>query len=345
MQPASPLLLRPPGATWGGGTACSPFALVQGARGHDGIGVGSHTGGLGTSSWCIRDPDPAEGVPSAGPANRHATIIEGRQRGQDRRPQAWVIAKRRDVLGEYQGLRTKVSPVIPHQEFQLVPGQIGTRPALDPTDVIRAGEPIGQARPPLQRRDPALQEIADHVHRCQATHSQDLDPVQYGQELWREGWLGPPLLAVERGPLARQEEAVVGRGASNYPVAAPIFPPRTTKGGDVDYDWIWPRLKVVGTDVVPSLPELDQHEEVAEEGSAGGHTYEHLVDVDEDCCLEDGVGCEVLKLKPELLQQQQEEGRNQQHQPTRDVGGEQHELPDGEIAKGGSAGTDSSGEP
>jgi hypothetical protein len=34
--------------------------------------------------------------------------------------------------------------------------------------------------------------------------------------------------------------------------------------------------------VVPSLPGLDQHEEVAEERSAGSHTYEHLVEVDED---------------------------------------------------------------
>jgi hypothetical protein len=115
----------------------------------------------------------------------------------------------------------------------------------------------------------------------------------------------------------------------------PVFPPRTAKGGDVDDCWIWPRLEVVGTDVVPSLPRLDQHEEVAEEGSTGGHTYEHLAEVDEDGCLEDGVGREVLKLKPELLQQQQEEGRDRQRQPTGDVGGEHHELPVGEIAKGG----------
>jgi hypothetical protein len=54
--------------------------------------------------------------------------------------------------------------------------------------------------------------------------------------------------------------------------------------------------------VVPSLPGLDQCEEVAKEGSTGGHTYEHLTEVDEDGCLEDGVGHEVLKLKPELLQ-------------------------------------------
>jgi hypothetical protein len=105
------------------------------------------------------------GVPAAGLANRHAAVIEGRQCGQDRRPQAWVVTERRDILGEYQGFRDKSLPSNPsHQEFQLIPGQIGTPPTLDPTDVVRAGEPTGQARPPLQWRDPALQEIADHVH-------------------------------------------------------------------------------------------------------------------------------------------------------------------------------------
>jgi hypothetical protein len=58
--------------------------------------------------------------------------------------------------------------------------------------------------------------------------------------------------------------------------------------------------------VVPSLPGPGQHEKIAEEGSAGGHTYKHLAEVDENRCLEDGVGREVLKLKPELLQQQEE---------------------------------------
>jgi hypothetical protein len=48
--------------------------------------------------------------------------------------------------GSIRDSGTKVSPVIPpHQEFQLIQGQIGTRPALDPTDVVRAGEPAGQA--------------------------------------------------------------------------------------------------------------------------------------------------------------------------------------------------------
>jgi hypothetical protein len=108
-QPASSLLLRPPGATWGGGTgggaACSPFTLVQGVGGHGG-GARSHTGRLGASSWRIGDPDPVVGVPATGLTNRHAALVEGQQCGQDRRPQPWVVAERRDALGEDQGRRT-----------------------------------------------------------------------------------------------------------------------------------------------------------------------------------------------------------------------------------------------
>jgi hypothetical protein len=54
-----------------------------------------------------------EGVPAAGLANRHASVVEGRQRGQDRRPQASVIAERRDVMGEYQGFMDKSLPSNP----------------------------------------------------------------------------------------------------------------------------------------------------------------------------------------------------------------------------------------
>jgi hypothetical protein len=114
------------------------------------------------------------------------------------------------------------------------------------------------------------------VHRRQAAHSQALDPVQYRQELWQKGRLGPPQLAIERWPIARQDEAVVGLGIGNHPVTALVLPPCAAKGGDVDDGWILPCLEVVGTNVVPSLPGLDQHEEVTKEGSTGGHTYEHL---------------------------------------------------------------------
>jgi hypothetical protein len=92
-------------------------------------------------------------------------LIEGRQRGQDRSPQPWVVAKRRDALGEDQGLRDESFRSDPsHQDHQLVPRQVGARPALDPADVIRACEPAAQARSHLQRRDSALQEVTDHVH-------------------------------------------------------------------------------------------------------------------------------------------------------------------------------------
>jgi hypothetical protein len=118
------------------------------------------------------------GVPTAGLANRHVALVEGRQRGQDHRPQPWIIAERRDALGKDQGLRNEGLTSNPlHQDIQLVPGQVSPWPALDPADVVRAGEPVAQARPPLQRRDPALQEVADHVHRRQAARRQALDPV------------------------------------------------------------------------------------------------------------------------------------------------------------------------
>jgi hypothetical protein len=182
------------------------------------------------------------------------------------------------------------------------------------------------------------------VHRRQTTGCQGLDPIQYGQELRIQGWLGPPVLAVEGWSVARQDEAVVGFGAGDHLVGALVFPPCATEGGDVGYGRIRPRLKVVGTKMVPSLPRLDQHEEMAKEGSAGGHPYGHLAEVDEDGRLEDGVGRKVLKLEPKLLQQQQEERQDRQRQTAGEVGDEQHELPSSEIVEGNGAGTDPSGE-
>jgi hypothetical protein len=90
--------------------------------------------------------------------------------------------------------------------------------------------------------------------------------------------------------------------------------------------------------VILALPRPHQHEELAEKGSASHHSHKHLTEVDKDGHLENGVGCEVLELKPELLQQQQEEQRNRQRQPAEEIGNKEHELPSGEIAEGGSAG-------
>jgi hypothetical protein len=54
-------------------------------------------------------------------------------------------------------------------------------------------------------------------------------------------------------------------------------------------------------------------------------------------------GGEVLKLEAKLLQQQQEERRDRQRQPAGYVGGEQNELPGGEVTKGDGASADPPG--
>jgi hypothetical protein len=58
-----------------------------GGAGSSGGGAGSHADRLGASGRCVGNPDPVVGVPAAGLANRHASLVEGRQRGQDCRPQ------------------------------------------------------------------------------------------------------------------------------------------------------------------------------------------------------------------------------------------------------------------
>jgi hypothetical protein len=77
------------------------------------------------------------GVPAAGLANRHAALVEGRQRSQNRHPQPCVVAERRDALGEDQGLWNEGLTGNPlHQDIQLVLGQVSPWPALHPADVV-----------------------------------------------------------------------------------------------------------------------------------------------------------------------------------------------------------------
>jgi hypothetical protein len=71
-----------------------------GGAGSPGGGAGSHAGRLGASGRRVRVQDPTVGVSAAGLANRHAALVEGRQRGQNHRPQPCIIAERRDALGE-----------------------------------------------------------------------------------------------------------------------------------------------------------------------------------------------------------------------------------------------------
>jgi hypothetical protein len=289
--------------------------------------------------------DPPGGVPTAGLADRHTTLIKGRQSGQHRQPQPWIVAERRNALGRYQGFRDKsLASDPPHQNFQLLPGQVSPRPALDPTNVTGAGKPATKTRPPLQWHDSALQEIAEYVHRGQATNRKFLNPIQEGPELRHEAWFYPPLLPVEFGPVTRKGKAVVDLGTCDHLVVPPVLRPHAAKGGDVGHCWIWPCLEVVGPKVVFALPRPHQHKKLAEEGSACCHNHEHLTEMDKDGHLEDGVGREVLELKSELLQQQQEERRNRQRQPAEEIGDEEHKLPGSEIAEGGSAGPDPPGE-
>jgi hypothetical protein len=70
--------------------------------------------------------------------------------------------------------------------------------------------------------------------------------------------------------------------------------------------------------------------------------HEHLTEVGEDGRLKDGVGHKVLMLEAELLQQQQEERPDRQHQPTGEVGDEEHELPGGKTIEERSASADPS---
>jgi hypothetical protein len=74
------------------------------------------------------------------------------------------------------------------------------------------------------------------------------------------------------------------------------------------------------------------------------HPHKNLTQVGKNGRLENGVGCEALMLEAELLQQPQEERRDRQRQPTGEVGDEEHELPNGEIAEERSTGPDPSGE-
>jgi hypothetical protein len=113
MQPTSPLLLRPPRVTWGGGAACSPFTLVQGTGGHGGVGAGGCTGGLGTLAGASEIRIPRWG--SRPPVWRTATPLSSRVGSVAKiavlRPGSSQSAGM--IWGRIRDSGTKVSPVIP----------------------------------------------------------------------------------------------------------------------------------------------------------------------------------------------------------------------------------------
>jgi hypothetical protein len=77
-----------------------------------------------------------------------------------------------------------------------------------------------------------------------------------------------------------------------------------------------------------------------EDGGAGADPHEHLHEVGEDHHEKDGVGGEVLKLKAELLQEQEEERGDRRHQPAHGVRVEEDEFLRGKVAEGDLAGPD-----
>jgi hypothetical protein len=60
---------------------------------------GAHIGRLGTSDRYTGNMDPPVGVPAAGLTDHHTTLIDGRQSGQHRRPQPWIVEERPNALG------------------------------------------------------------------------------------------------------------------------------------------------------------------------------------------------------------------------------------------------------
>jgi hypothetical protein len=111
-QPASPLFLRPLGATRGGGATCSPFDLVQGARGRGGSS-GARTSGLGASNRHVGDLDPVVG--SRLPVWRTATPLSSRV-GSEARIVVFNPGSSQSVgmpWGRIRDSGMKDSPVIP----------------------------------------------------------------------------------------------------------------------------------------------------------------------------------------------------------------------------------------
>jgi hypothetical protein len=96
---------------------------------------------------------------------------------------------------------------------------------------------------------------------------------------------------------------VAGLGTGDHPFGPPVFPPHAAEGGDIGAGRVRPRLELVRTEMVLGLPGLHQHEKMAEERGARCHPHEHLAQMGEDGRLKDGMGCEVLELETEILQQ------------------------------------------
>jgi hypothetical protein len=79
-QSVPPYFLRPLSGVRSGGAACGPLSLVRGTRDCRRNSRG-HISWLGAADRCTKNVDPPMGIPTTGLADRHTTLIKGRQSG------------------------------------------------------------------------------------------------------------------------------------------------------------------------------------------------------------------------------------------------------------------------
>ena len=296
--------------------------------------AGTWLGTMGDVVCDVGDLDAAVGVAPQLP-DCQAAVVERQQRRQDHCPQPLVLAQGLGLVQEHQRLQcVDLAGHRPDQDLQLCVGQVSADATLDPAAVVHPSVQADNPGSLLQGCDATPQEVPQNHHRCQAARRQVLDPIQHWVELRWQLRLSLPAVAVEEGLPGRQLKAVVGVGHGHDPVGAPVLPLGAGEGTDVGAGHPVPQLEVVGADDAPTPPKPDEGIIMPEDGDAGADPHEHLHEVDEDRHQEDGVGGEVLQLKPELLQQQEEEGGDRGHQPAADEGVEEDKLPHDQVAEG-----------
>jgi hypothetical protein len=111
-QPASPLFLRPPGATRGGGATCSPYALVQGS------GAGGELWSPHQRAGGLQPARRRSGSHDGGPGRRSGKTPRRSRQGLAARPgsPSSILGRRRAQGcpgGRIRDSGMKDSPVIP----------------------------------------------------------------------------------------------------------------------------------------------------------------------------------------------------------------------------------------
>jgi hypothetical protein len=99
----------------------------------------------------------------------------------------------------------------------------------------------------------------------------------------------------------------MGVSLHQHPIFPLALPLAKTEGKDVLARTIGSMLEVVAAKARWVLARSMQHVAAVEQAHRWSHSHKHLIEVDEDCHHCDGVRRQVLKLKPVMLQQHEEE--------------------------------------